>query len=937
MDEESVVKNINVSLVVEEGGIRMGKLDENYQQLFGCRIPYKAFGYSNIRSLLLSHPKSFKIVQCPEGEKVIASADKSTAHIVSLVKGQKKSKPKSARRTAPKAYSAYSRPIWYPNLENKIRRGERFQVAPRFQENFAPRRTEFRLAPGPTPIQHPVPQPKKPQQKPQAPTGSHRPRFAPSIAQQRPKNKENVTSRQKVEQIARQKNLMCTVNTVKAKLGYSAKVDVLKEHTNGMFSGNIEQEYRNMYSEVLPDDWLEVVRPQFAMASLGDRHIVYPEEPGMGASITDLEAEKCPSPVLLQESSDMIATITCVACTTSIYIRIIEVLSNPPVLYQAKFDDFLHELDEFFSNPETAKPVGSVTVGQMYGAYVDEIWQRVLVEKADESGVLCSLVDVGDLEQMNLEDLYYLPKEYTELPFQAIRCQLKGLELFADDDVATQRVQAPDVVGQMALVHIEDRKVDPLIRQMTLEVTMSITAIIDSETKKEFNLNEVTRKSIIDSTKGYDKLQDNVVELAVITGATEDNVIYCHVPDVIKRIEAFMETFKNVKGLPTESNNNISEDECLLVNDEDRWKRARFTANCTNPTHVQVQLIDYGSRVIIPRKNVRSLAKIMPILCDIPKAYECKLSNVSSSLNFPDKVRNWSEGKQIFLKVEKVPKFPSEYYQVDIFKQNRDGNLVSLRTHIEQDWIKRVLPTPALQRAGSSSKSSTPSPTSYLVGNMRQLNLSREDSLHVVALEGVVIPPLPVPDVTHDGFMDVITTVVVSPSKFWIQSYRDQAVIRNFTDEMTEYYTDENLLLFGKNVSVTNATPGKCYAFKHEEVWYRVLLEELKPGASFQGTLIDYGDAIIGHLSGLRTLTPQFFGRPAFAVSSSLADVVPSFGTWTSKECGVFQTLVLNRPLVSEVISTDREGCLVVKLYDTSSEDDVIIAVELKNRLRPLM
>ena len=59
---------------------------------------------------------------------------------------------------------------------------------------------------------------------------------------------------------------------------------------------------------------------------------------GMGASITDLEAEKCPSPVLLQESSDMIATITCVACTTSIYIRIIEVLSNPPVLYQVRSD-----------------------------------------------------------------------------------------------------------------------------------------------------------------------------------------------------------------------------------------------------------------------------------------------------------------------------------------------------------------------------------------------------------------------------------------------------------------------------------------------------------------------------------------------------------------------------------------------------------------------
>ncbi|KAK2702532.1 hypothetical protein QYM36_018858 [Artemia franciscana] len=221
-------------------------------------------------------------------------------------------------------------------------------------------------------------------------------------------------------------------------------------------------------------------------------------------------------------------------------------------------------------------------------------------------------------------------------PSMAIRCQLKCLELFADDDVATKCVQAPDVVGQTALVDIEGRKVDPLIRKMTLEVTMSITATIDSENKKEFNLNEVTRMSIIDSTKGYDKLQwkikefeqeeevdwkneeleeeekrpsgrvkswrkkrrgrveecrDNAVKLAVITGAIEDNIIYCHMPDVIKRIEAFMETFKNVKGLLTESNNNISEDECLLVNDEDRWKRARFIANCTNPTHVRSRII----------------------------------------------------------------------------------------------------------------------------------------------------------------------------------------------------------------------------------------------------------------------------------------------------------------------------------------------------------
>ncbi|KAK2713883.1 uncharacterized protein LOC136040949 isoform X3 [Artemia franciscana] len=106
-DEETVVKNINVSLVVEEDGILIRKLEENYHQLFSTHIPYKELGYSNISSLLRAHPKSFRIVQRPEGEKVIASADESTAHIVSLVKGQKKSKPKPARRTAPKNMSEH--------------------------------------------------------------------------------------------------------------------------------------------------------------------------------------------------------------------------------------------------------------------------------------------------------------------------------------------------------------------------------------------------------------------------------------------------------------------------------------------------------------------------------------------------------------------------------------------------------------------------------------------------------------------------------------------------------------------------------------------------------------------------------------------------------------------------------------------------------------
>ncbi|XP_065564918.1 uncharacterized protein LOC136030145 isoform X1 [Artemia franciscana] len=95
---------------------------------------------------------------------------------------------------------------------------------------------------------------------------------------------------------------------------------------------------------------LEAEMAKFRISKSNSLHIESATlKQGMGASTTDLEVEKCPCPVLLQESSDMIATITCVACTTSIYIRIIEVLSNPPVLSQAKFDDFLHELDKFFS------------------------------------------------------------------------------------------------------------------------------------------------------------------------------------------------------------------------------------------------------------------------------------------------------------------------------------------------------------------------------------------------------------------------------------------------------------------------------------------------------------------------------------------------------------------------------------------------------------
>ncbi|XP_065581471.1 uncharacterized protein LOC136040949 isoform X2 [Artemia franciscana] len=160
-DEETVVKNINVSLVVEEDGILIRKLEENYHQLFSTHIPYKELGYSNISSLLRAHPKSFRIVQRPEGEKVIASADESTAHIVSLVKGQKKSKPKPARRTAPKACSRYSRLTRHHNPPNRVKRSARYPLQPHFQQNIQHRRTESIIDPKPPTIQHPKPQPKK--------------------------------------------------------------------------------------------------------------------------------------------------------------------------------------------------------------------------------------------------------------------------------------------------------------------------------------------------------------------------------------------------------------------------------------------------------------------------------------------------------------------------------------------------------------------------------------------------------------------------------------------------------------------------------------------------------------------------------------------------------------------------------------------------------
>ena len=137
---------------------------------------------------------------------------------------------------------------------------------------------------------------------------------------------------------------------------------------------------------------------------------------------------------------------------------------------------------------DSLQPVEVVKEGNYYVARLQGEWFRVKVLSSDLHEHKCrvSLVDHGDTDEVLKEFIFHLDEKLTDLPAQAIKCSLTGLEQFHNNEYVTHTLNS---MTQSSSNPAFVARVDS--RNPHLALT-----IYDTSTEADVNVNDALKRKL---------------------------------------------------------------------------------------------------------------------------------------------------------------------------------------------------------------------------------------------------------------------------------------------------------------------------------------------------------------------------------------------------------------------------------------------------------
>lgn len=203
--------------------------------------------------------------------------------------------------------------------------------------------------------------------------------------------------------------------------------------------------------------------------------------------------------------------ITYCVSTTEIWARLIDFA-----------DDFEKLCNDLNSTPK--KRAVSICNKQCYLVDISGFWCRVLVEKMNkaEKTAWCFYFDYGDFDWIPMANLYEIDSKYLELPAQAVRFSLFGLEDYAGYDEGIDHLK--EKLDQKSLVATVCTKEEDFKTEHKVQVVL-----FDTSTEEDIHLNDVLRQTLCHSIKAPQLKQQDGNYSVYITHVTDDGDIILQV------------------------------------------------------------------------------------------------------------------------------------------------------------------------------------------------------------------------------------------------------------------------------------------------------------------------------------------------------------------------------------------------------------------------
>uniref|UniRef100_A0A673XU88 Tudor domain containing 7 b n=1 Tax=Salmo trutta TaxID=8032 RepID=A0A673XU88_SALTR len=537
---------------------------------------------------------------------------------------------------------------------------------------------------------------------------------------------------------------------------------------------------------------------------------------------------------------------------------------------------------------KSGTPLASLTSGQLAAVRTEEDEEilRAQVTEVMDDKVKVYYVDHGFSEVISKAKVFELHEKFFNLPFQATKCQLAGLEPFCQEPAVLKKFESM-ASGKILLAEILERGQTPLV------------VLYDTSQDDDVNVNAACIKALQDKTLASPLQVNSAYMNVAVRSVCSDGTIYCQLPsrglakltEILEKAEAYFHSQVTSEFL-------VSRPFCgkgCLARYKGKWSRVEIT-NLHGSRVLDILFIDLGVQASVEVIELREVPP--PFLRDLiaipPQVVKCCLADVTVSgvgswtpdavqwvrdavLNSTDcsvKIAKLDETK---LSVAHVYLFPDKNFQDPARSLNRQMAASDLFKHRGDHCVE----SPTVVRA----------PLSFGVGVRKNTLLSHN--------------------------MDIYVSVACHPGHFVVQPWRDMYKLVVLMEEMILYYnkTEEKPLKGEKN---------QIYAAKVENNWHRVLVKGVLTNGLVSVYELDYGKHELVSGTQLRPLIQEFRQLPFQGITAQLAGVKPR--QWSEEASILFRNHVEKKPLVAQLEAVQEahhpwERKLTVFLVDTSQEE----------------
>ncbi|XP_038586418.1 tudor domain-containing protein 7B isoform X1 [Micropterus salmoides] len=604
------------------------------------------------------------------------------------------------------------------------------------------------------------------------------------------------------------------------------------------------------------------------------------------------------------------------------------------------------EMREFYGLDQSSpSPLSAPSSGQLVAVRAEEEEEilRAQVCEVMADKVKVYYVDHGFSEVISKTKVFELHEKFFQLPFQATKCKLAGLEPFCQEPSVLKKFETM-ASGRILLAEILERGHTPLV------------VLYDTSQDDDVNINAACMKVLQDKTLASPLQVNSAYMNVTVSSVCSDGTIYCQLPSRgLAKLTEILENIETYFHSQVTSEFLVSRPFCgkgCLARYKGKWSRVEIT-NLHGSRVLDIMFIDVGVQASVEVFELREIPP--PFLRDLmaipPQAVKCCLADLAVSVGSwtPDAVQ-WLREKVLnttdcSMKVAKaddtkrciyVHLFTDKNFhdparslnhqmaQSDLFKKRPD---VFLTSHSPA----KISTASLSSKTSSNSDSTNGSPVSSSVpakphlkralsgprggggGNTTTTSPPETPSSPKSSLQ---LPPLLDLPPTGNN-VDVYVSVACHPGHFVLQPWRDMYKLVVLMGEMILYYnkTEEKPLNIQKN---------QIYAAKVENNWHRVLVKGVLTNGLVSVYELDYGKHELVSCTQLRPLIKEFRQLPFQGITAQLAGVKPR--QWSEEASIVFRNHVEKKPLVAQLEAVQEaanpwDRKLTVFLVDTSQEE----------------